>query len=78
MYTCSFPGGLADTGDGSPEGTALREAEEELGIGSHDVEVWGRLNGLPDQRKSSMVIPVIGFIRGFSHSSLKLSYAEVS
>ena len=68
---------MADAGDGSPKRTALREAEEELGIQSRDVEIWGQLAPHPDRKKSSMVVPVLGFLRGFSHSSLRLSHAEV-
>ena len=74
---CSFPGGLADTGDVSPAGTALREAEEELGIASRQVEVWGELPSLPDRRKTSVVTPVLGFVRDFSHSALRPNHAEV-
>jgi len=37
----SFPGGLSEDGDCSPEATALREAEEELGISPNQVEIWG-------------------------------------
>jgi 8-oxo-dGTP pyrophosphatase MutT (NUDIX family) len=43
----SFPGGAADAEDPSPEGTALREAQEEIGLLPRDVEVLGRLNRRP-------------------------------
>ncbi len=39
----SFPGGRAESGDLSPMHTALREAEEEIGLSSAHVEVIGTL-----------------------------------
>ena len=39
----SFPGGRIDPDDASPEHAALREAEEELGLARHHVELLGRL-----------------------------------
>lgn len=39
----SFPGGRLEAGDASPGAAALREAEEEVGLGAADVEVLGYL-----------------------------------
>ena len=39
----SFPGGACDPGEATPEQTALREAEEEIGIRPSDVRLLGRL-----------------------------------
>jgi 8-oxo-dGTP pyrophosphatase MutT (NUDIX family) len=39
----SFPGGRIDPGDSGPEGAALREAHEEIGLDPTRVEVIGRL-----------------------------------
>jgi len=56
----AFPGGRCDEGDCTPEGTALREAEEEVGIAAARVEVLGRL---PEYRTSTgfAVTPVVGW-----------------
>lgn len=39
----SFPGGGREPADPGPEATALREAEEEVGLARHHVQVLGRL-----------------------------------
>jgi 8-oxo-dGTP pyrophosphatase MutT (NUDIX family) len=40
----SFPGGHSEPGDASPVETALREAEEEIGLKPDDVEILGLLD----------------------------------
>jgi 8-oxo-dGTP pyrophosphatase MutT (NUDIX family) len=57
----SFPGGRAEPGDASAEFTALREAEEEIGLARERVEILGRL---PDYRTRTgfRVTPVIGVV----------------
>jgi 8-oxo-dGTP pyrophosphatase MutT (NUDIX family) len=40
----SFPGGGCEIGESTPESTALREAQEEIGLNPQDVRVLGRLN----------------------------------
>src|SRR5574342_1395009 len=42
----SFPGGACDDGETTPEQTALREAEEEIGLEPNNVRVLGRLTNL--------------------------------
>jgi 8-oxo-dGTP pyrophosphatase MutT (NUDIX family) len=56
----SFPGGRCDADDCTPERTALREAEEEVGIAADRVELLGRL---PEYRTSTgfAVTPVVGW-----------------
>ncbi len=56
----SFPGGRSDEGDESPEHTALREAEEEVGVPSDRIEILGRL---PEYHTSTgyRVTPVVGW-----------------
>lgn len=58
----SFPGGRAEPGDASAEFTALREAQEEIGLALARVEILGRL---PEYhtRTGFRVTPVIGLIQ---------------
>ena len=56
----ALPGGRCDSDDCTPERTALREADEELGIPAERVHVLGRL---PEYRTSTgfAVTPVVGW-----------------
>jgi 8-oxo-dGTP pyrophosphatase MutT (NUDIX family) len=58
----SFPGGACDDGETTPEQTALREAEEEIGIDPKDVKVLGRLANLITITYFR-VTPVVGVVR---------------
>jgi 8-oxo-dGTP pyrophosphatase MutT (NUDIX family) len=58
----SFPGGACDEGESTPEQTALREAEEEIGLVSGEVRVLGRLTNLITV-SSFRVTPVVGVIK---------------
>jgi 8-oxo-dGTP pyrophosphatase MutT (NUDIX family) len=57
----SFPGGRAEPEDPTPEFTALREAQEEIGLAIERVEVLARL---PDYhtRTGFRVTPVVGVV----------------
>ena len=55
----SFPGGACDEGETTPEQTALREAEEEIGMRPEDVKVLGRLSQLITI-SSFRVSPIVG------------------
>ena len=56
----AFPGGRREGSDDTPERTALREAEEEIGLEGARVELLGRL---PEYRTSTgfAVTPVVGW-----------------
>jgi 8-oxo-dGTP pyrophosphatase MutT (NUDIX family) len=58
----SFPGGACDEGETTPEETALREAEEEIGIQTGEVKVLGRLSNLITITYFR-VTPVVGVVR---------------
>lgn len=71
----SFPGGRAEPEDGSPERTALREAQEEIGLAEVDVEVIGQL---PVYRTVTAyeVTPVVALVR--PDAPLRLDAFEVA
>lgn len=57
----SFPGGRTDAGDADIVETALREAQEELGISPRQVEVVGCLQPIPTL-SGYAVTPVVGLL----------------
>jgi 8-oxo-dGTP pyrophosphatase MutT (NUDIX family) len=58
----SFPGGRMETYDRSPEDTALRETEEEIGLPRDRIETLGRLDTYVT-RTGFRVTPVVGLVR---------------
>ncbi len=58
----SFPGGRAEPGDADAVATALREAEEEVGLARQHVEVIG---SLPEYRTVThyIITPVVALVR---------------
>ena len=58
----SFPGGACDEGETTAEQTALREAEEEIGILPKDIRVLGKLSNLITITYFR-VTPVVGVVR---------------
>ena len=57
----SFPGGSRDPEDSTPLHTALREAEEEIGIPRDRVEVLGALDELPTITQFR-ILPFVGVV----------------
>jgi 8-oxo-dGTP pyrophosphatase MutT (NUDIX family) len=57
----SFPGGACDEGETTPEQTALREADEEIGLHPEDVRVLGRIANMITITYFR-VTPVVGVI----------------
>jgi 8-oxo-dGTP pyrophosphatase MutT (NUDIX family) len=56
----SFPGGQKEDVDGDLIATALREADEELGINQLDVEVLGALTEVYIPPSNFLVEPIVG------------------
>jgi len=58
----SFPGGACDDGETTPEQTALREADEEIGLNPNEVKILGRLTNMITI-SHFRVTPVVGVIK---------------
>ncbi|MBN1454533.1 MAG: CoA pyrophosphatase [Anaerolineales bacterium] len=71
----SFPGGACDPGEETAEQTALREAEEEIGIRPQDVRILGRLSPMVTIT-SFRVTPVVGVV-GWPYA-FRVENAEVA
>lgn len=71
----SFPGGRCEPEDGSAAATALREAQEEVGIDPLQVEVLGTLPDY-DTGTGFHVVPVVGLVT--PPLNLKLDDFEVA
>lgn len=72
----SFPGGGFDESDKDLSETALREAEEEIGIDRHGVSLLGELTPLYIPVSNFMVHPFVGVMRSipkFSHHPMEVS-----
>lgn len=65
----SFPGGRADPGDVDVVDTALREAQEEVGLPRERVQVLGPLNTYSTV-SSYVVTPIVGLIQPPFHLAL--------
>ncbi|WIT10568.1 CoA pyrophosphatase [Paucibacter sediminis] len=71
----SFPGGRSEPEDGSAVATALREAEEEIGLGAEHIEVIGELP-VYTTVTAFHVTPVVALVR--PDFELKLDAFEVA
>jgi 8-oxo-dGTP pyrophosphatase MutT (NUDIX family) len=58
----SFPGGRQDEGDPDLQSTAVREADEEIGLSPEAVEILGALQPTPTIATGYSVYPFVGLI----------------
>lgn len=75
MRQISFPGGIKDDHEDYIQ-CALRETEEEIGLPSSRIEIWGSGN-LITPPHTAAIMPVVGLIRNFKDSELELNTDEV-
>ena len=59
----AFPGGRTEEDDVDRTATALREAEEEVGLPRGHVDILGLLDDFPTVTGDTIVTPVIGVVR---------------
>ena len=71
----AFPGGKREKEDLNLVHTALREAEEEIGIGRNGVEVLGVLSPVYVQVSDFLITPVLGWTHAKPH--IKTDPSEV-
>lgn len=71
----SFPGGRSDTGDADARHTALREAQEEIGIESHLVETLGYLD-VYLSASGFRIVPVVGLVDPAARFTLAASEVD--
>ncbi len=73
----AFPGGRVDPADAHPVAAALREAEEEVGLAAHHVEIVGRLDSY-HTGTGFQITPIVGIVTpGFVLKACDQEVAEI-
>ncbi len=73
----AFPGGAMDESDASPIVTALREAQEEIGLAPSRVEVLGLMSPVFTVVSNFLITPVVAYLPS-GPGSLQLQASEVA
>lgn len=71
----AFPGGKREKEDANLVQTALREAQEEIGIAANTVEILGQLSAVYVQISDFLITPVVGWLNEFPE--VKIDSSEV-
>jgi len=72
----SFPGGGREPGDADLQATALREADEEIGLQPNEVEVVGRIDDIETVTRY-IVRPFVGWIPDREYTPDEYEVAEI-
>jgi 8-oxo-dGTP pyrophosphatase MutT (NUDIX family) len=72
----SLPGGQSDPSDLDAIATALRECQEELGIATQSVTIWGQLKSIYILPSNFQITPIVGFLETLP--ALTINTKEVS
>lgn len=73
----SFPGGKMDRDETVIE-TALRETEEEIGVGAENIEIWSKMCKVDGRSSQIVITPVVGLLKDFDMKKLQPSEDEVA
>ncbi len=72
----AFPGGRREKEDADLVQTALREAQEEIGIAAHTVEILGQLSTVYVQISDFLITPVVGWLNEFPETVIDSSEVD--
>jgi 8-oxo-dGTP pyrophosphatase MutT (NUDIX family) len=74
----SFPGGMQEPADEGARETALREAEEELGIPPAAVEILGALEPVHTVVSATLIVPFVGLVDAETADALRPDPGEIA
>jgi 8-oxo-dGTP pyrophosphatase MutT (NUDIX family) len=72
----AFPGGKREKEDADLVQTALREAQEEIGIAAQTVEILGQLSTVYVQISDFLITPVVGWLNEFPETVIDSSEVD--